>query len=87
MNPGGAHRKGPLVTAPNDYDYARSFLQFTTDRTNHTPRLQIDASLRVLEPGGTEKEYFLRTGCVRCPGNIAEETTSAHPPGRPRWGR
>lgn len=80
MNPGGAHRKGPLVTAANDYDYARSFLQFTADRTNHTPRLQIDASLRLLDPGGTEKEYFLTAPCISetmyVPANLVQRPSS-----------
>lgn len=49
---------------PNDYDYARSFLQFTTERTNHTPRMQVDASLRMRLPDGGEKEYFLTVPCI-----------------------
>jgi hypothetical protein len=52
------------IPLPNDYDYARSFLQFTTDRTNHTPRLQVDASLRLCGADGAEEEYFLTAPCI-----------------------
>lgn len=68
------------MTTFNDYDYARSFLQFTTDRTNHTPRLQIDASLRLLASDGTEKEYFLTAPCISetmyAPANLVQRPSS-----------
>ena len=46
------------------YDYSRSFLQFTTDLTNHTPRMQLEASCRVSDGSGLEAEYFLTSDCM-----------------------
>lgn len=47
----------------NNTDFARSFLQFTTDHSGHTPRLQLEASC-ALTTGGTTKEYHLVTPCM-----------------------
>jgi hypothetical protein len=68
------------ILLPNDYDYGRSFLQFTTDRTNHTPRLQVDASLRVRRADGSEEEYFLTAPCISetmyAPANLVQRPSS-----------
>jgi len=45
------------------YDYSRSFLQFTTDHSNHTPRMQLEASCW-LSGEGEGVEYFLTSDCI-----------------------
>src|ERR1700731_1243295 len=62
------------------YDYSRSFLQFTTDLSNHTPRMQLEASCLVSDPGGKEVEFFLTADCMsehmyRTSGLVAEPTS------------
>jgi len=44
-------------------DFARSFLQFTTDHSRHTPRLQLEAACALTTAGAT-KEFFLATPCM-----------------------
>ena len=45
------------------YDYSRSFLQFTTDHSNHTPRMQLEASCW-LSGEGEGVEFFLTSDCI-----------------------
>lgn len=47
----------------NTYDFARSFLRWTSTKNNHTPRLQVDATC-TLTRDGKSKEYFLSTMCT-----------------------
>jgi hypothetical protein len=49
---------------PVDWDFSRSFLRFTSDRVNHTPRLQLDALCRVTLPAGTSRELVLTAPCL-----------------------
>ena len=51
-----------LVTT--HFDFLRSFVQFSTTRINHTPRLQVDAVCRLVAESGDMKEYALTTACV-----------------------
>ena len=46
------------------FDFQRSFVQFTTTRINHTPRLQVDAVCRLVPESGDAKAYALTTSCV-----------------------
>jgi hypothetical protein len=48
----------------NTYDFARSFLQFTTDHADHTPRLQIEASCALTAADGVTQEFFLAAPCM-----------------------
>jgi len=45
------------------YDFSRSFLQFTTDHTQHTPRVQLEASCEISGPGESA-EFFLTADCM-----------------------
>ena len=45
------------------YDFARSYLQFRSERVNHTPRLELDAACRLDLPGGA-REFFLTVPCI-----------------------
>ncbi len=64
----------------NKTDYMRSFLQFTTDHTDHTPRAQIDATCRLVAPDGSACEYVLNAGCISenmyVPKNLTQEPAS-----------
>jgi len=53
-----------LPNAVNNYDYARSHLQFRSDRVNHTPRLQLDASCRLRGDAGQQREFVLTAPCI-----------------------
>jgi hypothetical protein len=62
------------------YDYSRSFLQFTTDLSNHTPRMQLEASCVVSVAAGDGVEFFLTSDCMsehmyRPSGLVAEPTS------------
>jgi hypothetical protein len=46
------------------WDFARSFLRFTSDRVNHTPRLQLDALCRLTEPGREARQLVLTAPCL-----------------------
>lgn len=48
----------------NDYDFARSFLQFRSLRVNHTPRLQLDASCRLRGEYGRTRQFVLTCPCI-----------------------
>jgi hypothetical protein len=52
------------ATRPVDWDFARSFLRFTSDRVNHTPRLQLDALCRVTLPDQTSHQLVLTAPCL-----------------------
>jgi hypothetical protein len=56
----------PPVTAttPVDWDFGRSFLRFTSDRVNHTPRLQLDALCRVTQPDRSSRQLVLTAPCL-----------------------
>ena len=47
----------------NSYNFARSFLQWTSVGNNHSLRLQIDAACTLAGPKGT-KEFFLTAMCT-----------------------
>ena len=51
------------MTTP-DYDFSRSFLQFTTGRVNHTPRLRIDAVCAFVSPDGAARVFVLTAACI-----------------------
>jgi len=62
------------------YDFSRSFLQFTTDLSNHTPRMQLEASCLVSDAAGRAVEFFLTCDCMsehmyRPSGLVAEPTS------------
>lgn len=48
----------------NTYNFSRSFLQFTTNRVNHTPRLQIDSVCRLVYSDGDSDDFFLTVPCI-----------------------
>jgi hypothetical protein len=47
----------------NTTDFGRSFLQFTTDHSAHTPRLQLEASC-ALTGAGAAREFHLAAPCL-----------------------
>src|SRR5687768_12316296 len=59
---GSAADERDEIRSANAYDYARSFLRWTSTKNNHTPRLQVDAAC-TLTRDGESKEYFLSTMC------------------------
>lgn len=64
----------------NNFDFARSFLKFTTDHSNHTPRLQVDASCTITPRGGQAKTYYLTASCISesmyVPANLVHRPAS-----------
>ena len=48
----------------NGFDYGRSYLRFRSDRVNHSPRLQLDASCVVRTAGGQERRFVLTSPCI-----------------------
>src|SRR5262245_23283724 len=48
----------------NACDYSRTFLQFTTDHSRHTPRMQIDASCTLTTANGVAVNFFLTAPCM-----------------------
>jgi len=59
----GKQGDDPLLMNVPVYDYGRSFLQFTTDHSHHTPRMQLEASCW-LSGAGEGVEYFLTSDCI-----------------------
>lgn len=63
----------------NCYDYARSYLYFRSDRVNHTPRLQVDASCKLADREGRVREFFMTCACIGenmyVPKNLAQTPT------------
>lgn len=47
----------------NDIDFSRSFIRWTSDRVQHSPRMQIDAACRIIEDGKA-RDYYLSTPCA-----------------------
>lgn len=47
----------------NTYDFGRSFLQFTTDRVQHTPRLRVLAACTLSSPEGS-RQFVLAGTCI-----------------------
>jgi hypothetical protein len=73
-------RAGEHRSDGNSCDYARTFLQFTTDHSRHTPRMQIEASCILTNADGTAAEFFLTAPCMsehmyRASGLIQEPTS------------
>ncbi len=62
------------------FDFARSFLKFTTDHSNHTPRLQVDASCTLTPRGGPGTTYYLTASCISesmyAPANLVHQPAS-----------
>lgn len=48
----------------NRYDFARSFLKFTTNHAQHTPRLQVDALCTFHPAGAAPVRYALTSPCI-----------------------
>ena len=48
----------------NHFCFDRSFLKFTTDHSNHTPRMQVDASCTITPCGGQSKTFYLTASCI-----------------------
>lgn len=47
-----------------DINFSRSFLWFSTDHSQHTPRLDVDAACTIIKPGGERRQYFLTCECI-----------------------
>lgn len=48
----------------NTCDFNRSFLQFSTEHSKHTPRLRIKAGCALAGPDGVTKDFFLAGTCM-----------------------
>ncbi|MBI2193431.1 MAG: hypothetical protein HYU36_15760 [Planctomycetes bacterium] len=45
-------------------DFSRTFIHFRSNRVNHTPRLQADASCTVRQPGVEARTFYLSCACL-----------------------
>ena len=65
----------------NNCDYSRSFLQFSTEHSRHTPRLRIKAGCALTGPDGVTNDFYLAGTCMaenmyRASGLVQEPTAT-----------
>lgn len=53
-----------LLATTNATDYTRSFIQFTVDRWDNTPRTAVDAVCTLITPDGDVRRYVLGNACI-----------------------
>lgn len=66
------------MTDGSAIDYGRSYLRFRSDRVNHSPRLQLDASCLLRFADGRERRFVLTSPCIG--ERMYEETGLIHEP-------
>jgi hypothetical protein len=55
---------GELNLSCNDIDFGHSYLRFSSDGANHTPRIRLDAVCSLVGGDGEWRSYFLGCACL-----------------------